>query len=119
MRKLVKFYILLTWSFFILTLIAMPMPEYDGNQTSYYDKVVHVFLFGIFNFLIYGFLREYEKINFKSRLLISFSLSVVYSALCEYIQLFVPGRDTSELDFIAGVFGVFIVSIILYGREKK
>jgi len=119
MAKLAKFYILLVWTLFILSLIAMPMPEYNGNQISYYDKFVHLFLFGTFNLVLYGFLREFKKISSKTNLLVSLSASIIYSALCEYIQLFVPGRDTSELDFLAGVAGALIVSFVLYERSRK
>lgn len=119
MRKLAKFYILLTWTFFILALIAMPMPEYEGDQISYYDKIIHVFFFGIFNYFLFKFLKEFKSVNLKTNILISLSLSIIFSALCEFIQLFVPGRDTNELDFIAGMFGSLIVSVFLYGRTKK
>lgn len=118
MKRLAKSYILLYWTLFILILISLPMPEYGGNQVSYYDKFVHVFLFGAFNFFLYIFLDEFEKISKRSKILISLSLSIIFSGLCEYIQLFVPGRDTSELDFLAGVLGALAVSIFFYARKK-
>jgi len=53
MKKLKK-YLLYIWALIILALTTFPVPEYEGTIEKYYDKIAHLFLFGILAYLIYG-----------------------------------------------------------------
>ena len=104
----------------ILVLLLWPMPAYEAHGVSYYDKVVHVFLFGFLAFLLSYTLRAVPGYNWLTRLLISSFFSIIYAGLGEYFQTLVPGRMSSELDFIAGVAGVVASQAIIcvfYGKK--
>lgn len=113
MLKKNKISILLFWTLFVFFLIATPLPEYDGTIEKLYDKVAHLFFFGIFSGLLALILLE-TKLKRYEIFFVSFSAGIVYSALCEVVQIYVPGRDVSDLDFIAGIIGAFIFSFLGY-----
>lgn len=112
-------YLLLFWAVFVFVLIAWPMPEHNGNVITFYDKIVHAFLFGIFYFLLFIFLKEKNKFKNSQIYLFSFFSATVYSALGEFIQIYIPGRTASEYDFFAGLVGIFIFLIITYVQFGK
>ncbi len=93
----------------------MPVPDIGITSENYYDKIVHVFLFGIFSYLFYFNLRS----KFFKKILFSAGVGVIFSLLIELLQLFVPGRDASFLDFLAGVIGVLVFLTIAYAKNKK
>ncbi|OGF27391.1 hypothetical protein A2303_05380 [Candidatus Falkowbacteria bacterium RIFOXYB2_FULL_47_14] len=117
MKLFIRAYILFCWVGTIFILIAWPMPEYEGTVTTYYDKAAHALLFGVLSFLIFSFLSEFKRINALFAILSSFVLSALYSAFCEYVQSFVPGRDVSRYDLFAGLSGAALACIFAYGKS--
>jgi VanZ family protein len=111
--------LLIFWTLFVFVLIAWPMADYYGTVVTYYDKIIHAILFGVFYYLLFILLKEKTSFSFLKIYLISFLSAVFYSALGEFIQTYVPGRTVSEYDFFAGVFGIFLFSILTYVRYKK
>jgi len=108
-KNLVK-YALIFWSILIFVLTTFPMREYNGTVETYYDKVAHFFLFGIFSFLLILFLRDSFK---KKKLFVVGVISATtYSIVIEFMQVYIPGRSASELDLFAGIFGSFCFSFI-------
>jgi VanZ family protein len=119
MISLGRYYLVFCWAFIIFILISAPMSEYEGYQFTYYDKLVHVFLFGIFAYLIVyalhpGLARKKVRIEFI--LILSFLISMAYAGFSEYIQTFIPGRDTNIFDLLAGAIG--IITALLYAYKQ-
>lgn len=114
-----RFYLLLCWALAVFMFLTMPLPDYQGPDNSYYDKVIHAILFGILALLIVRVLVLFNKLNWLLIISLSVLLSAVYSGLAEYLQAFIPGRTVSEKDFLAGMIGVFIASIIAYEKYQK
>ncbi|MFH0892674.1 MAG: VanZ family protein [Candidatus Falkowbacteria bacterium] len=117
MKIFIRAYILFCWVGTIFILIAWPMPEYEGTVTTYYDKAAHTLLFGVLSYLVYSFLSEFKRINTVFAILSGFVLSALYSAFCEYVQSFVPGRDVSQYDLFAGLAGAALASVFAYGKS--
>ena len=109
--------ILVIWSLIILILTGFPLPEYNGTVETYYDKIVHVFLFGIFSFLV--FVNLFKKYKKKKAVIISFLSGVAYSSFVEIMQNYVPGRDPNKLDLLAGVLGIILFLNIAVLKYKK
>ena len=112
-----RWYILIAWFLFVFVIISFPMPEYEGEVVTLYDKVVHLFLFGIFAYLlVYNIYPNKDILKISSKLILAscFIISVFYAGLAEYWQNFIPGRTVSEYDFFAGVIGVILFEIIAY-----
>lgn len=99
------------WAAFVLTLVSWPMPDFQGTEEKIYDKIVHVILFGVFTFLFLNLASL--KCDKPRRYFGAFVVGTLYAAIGEFIQRFVPGRDVSEKDLIAGVIGV-VLAIIIY-----
>lgn len=135
--------ILFTWVVVILLMLLSPMP-YSGvdENVSLADKIVHAFLFGVLTFLIHYLLRvknhgiviNPNKKSLQSKkkktilvwinnspviriFLIATIFSICLSVLLEYIQMYVPGRSSNDLDFIASVIGIILMLLFIYGAE--
>lgn len=117
-QKIIK-YSLYFWLIFVSVLTLSPMEEYNGTVETYYDKVAHFFLFGIFSFLLYCYLRK--KIYKTKFFIVSITAGTAYSLIVEFLQIYIPGRNASELDFFAGVFGSLCFSFIavMIFKNKK
>ena len=118
MKKLARFYILLSWSMFILIMISFPTPPYDGTVISWHDKVFHILLFGVFCYLMAKFLALYSWPKILT-LAIAGLLATGYSLGGEYLQGFIPGRTVSIYDFYAGLAGIVLGLAISYVRFKR
>lgn len=110
---------MLSWSVFVLILIVWPAAEYDSTVFTWYDKFGHAFLFGIFSYLLADVIAAEKKTGLMFTALFALIIGVAYSALCEFIQKFVPGRSVSEYDFFSGVIGIVLAVIIFYARYKN
>lgn len=114
-----RFFIFLCWTAAVFSMIIMPMPVYEGNTVTYYDKVIHAIMFGGFAFLFVYAFSAFKKYNLKLLILISILLGTLNAGFSEYIQEFVPGRTVSELDFLGGMIGIFISALLSYEIFKK
>jgi len=107
---------LIVWSILILVLTCVPMPDYAGEKETYYDKIAHIFLFGIFAYLFF------YNLSFKNqakKIVLSFIVAISFSLMIEFFQTFVPGRDANELDFVAGVLGIGLFLVLVFFKERK
>jgi VanZ family protein len=111
-----RLYLVFCWAIVIFILISAPMPEYVSYKTTFYDKGVHVILFGILAYLIVYALGGDKNKRLGLIFLTSFFISILYAGLSEYVQMFIPGRDVSEFDFMAGVSGVILALVYAYGK---
>jgi predicted adenine nucleotide alpha hydrolase (AANH) superfamily ATPase/VanZ family protein len=120
MKKLAKLYLVLCWAFFIFALLSASMRRTDDlSEITFYDKGIHFILFGILSFLIILAGMEFKKIDFKIAAFIGFFLSFFYALACEYFQKFVPGREASIWDLLAGIIGtVFAVAYAFFMFHK-
>jgi epoxyqueuosine reductase len=121
MAKLVRFYLILCWAFFIFVSLTTPLPISSEPQEkiNIFDKGVHFILFGVLVWLIIRAGLEFKKINFKILAITAFIISFVYAAACEYFQIFVPGRDLSGFDLAAGILGMIAAIIVYFNFLKK
>ncbi|MCD6111637.1 MAG: VanZ family protein [Bacteroidales bacterium] len=115
------------WGIFMLVLTGIP-GNYFPRIPSFLelfspDKLVHVFLFLVFCFLIlYGFIKQYSfGENRYKYILITFFIGVVYAGLTEIFQIYIfVGRNGNIYDFIADSFGCILgISIFLLLYRKK
>ena len=107
------------WAFLVLFLIAFPTPEYEGVKITWYDKIIHIIMFGGFSYLLIYSLAASRLKKFLLILFFGLSAGILYSAFGEFIQSFVPGRTVSEYDFYAGVAGSFLFTVIAYVKFRK
>ena len=116
--RLIKFYIMLTWSVVILKLTVFPIEEKFNiiSKIPQIDKMVHLFLFGVLTFLLIIFFTDIlsKKLARSNFIFIpSLVISSSYSGLIEYYQQFVPSRYPSWADFLAGFLGGVLVIFLI------
>ncbi len=118
---------LIIWTIIILVLTTFPMQEYNGVEEKYYDKIAHGIFFGIFACLVFINIFKNNKTKNIKIYFISLIISVLYSGLIEVLQFYIPGRNPSELDLLAGAFGsvlflcifVKILKLLYYYKYNK
>lgn len=109
----------LCWAFLIFKLTSFPIYAKQEIGYSFSDKFVHLFLFAVLTYLLFNLFKEFFK---KNQLILATSIlaSVSYSLLTEYVQIFVPGRDSSQADFLAGATGTLLTILFIkyFSRPK-
>ncbi|MBK7142409.1 MAG: VanZ family protein [bacterium] len=96
------------------------IPNLSGPKLSDFggDKLIHCLEYGIFTWLI---LRSLESmptgVGRTGLILFAIGLAAAYAGLDEYLQSFVPGRDSSVADFAADTVGSVLVALVW--RSKK
>lgn len=83
------------------------------------DKVLHFIAYGVLAGLIYRACRKSQKIFiFQKAYFISVICSIIYGFLDEFHQFYIPGRQTSEWDFIADALGAIVAIVIILQYRK-
>ncbi len=84
--------------------VALLTPASALPQTDIWDKLEHAGAFAGLAFL--GFIAFPERTNVW-RLVLAL---IAFGSVCELLQMFVPGRDSSLEDAIANALGVLLTS---------
>ncbi len=107
------------WQFLMLAIFiqssigSLKLPDIEFDLA---DKFLHFFAFGILGILTARGLR-----NSKNRILkenytsLTFLICIIYGALDETHQYFVPGRHSSWEDWIADILGI-VIMVWIYKR---
>ncbi|MCD4761695.1 VanZ family protein [bacterium] len=103
------------WTLLVFLLISFPMAEYEGDVVTYYDKIAHIIMFGLFSFLLANYLSTIKRLRNSLIVAISILAGAMYAGMAEYLQIFIPGRTVSEYDFFAGLIGVALAQFLSYG----
>ena len=86
------------------------------------DKIPHAFVFCVLTILAYRAFLHQEVIRplARSPLFSAFLFSMIYGAIDEFHQYFVPGRHTDFWDIVADAVGAFIgLSIVYLSRRRE
>ncbi|RJP22647.1 MAG: VanZ family protein [Candidatus Omnitrophota bacterium] len=124
-RILVRFWLpVLAYMGFIFYLSSRSQFPVDVPEWFYYfDKCVHMVLFGCLGFL---FLRawlqgEYSRISFFA-ILVTIIFTTLYGISDEFHQSFVPGRTPDAQDVIADAVGAILACVgvaVFYKNKSK
>lgn len=88
-------------------------PEID---ITFFDKIVHMCLFGTHAFLLAGYLTKRNSIppdNYRY-LAGAILLSFLFGLFIEITQYFIPERSFELLDLVANFFGILLGILIFY-----
>jgi VanZ family protein len=116
----------LVWALIILVLTGIPGKYIPEVKTFWdwlsYDKLVHLFMFGTFSFLLLNGLREqYFNSRYRLYYVAGFViLSMAYGLLTEVLQARVfIGRDGNVYDFLADSVGAILGWLVFHLRYRK
>ena len=102
-------FILMAAGIFVLSSLPAPHEKLPLPQA---DKVFHFFAFILLTMLAYGTLRE-SKVKGKARIILwAITMGIIYGALDEIHQFYVPGRECSFWDWLADAAGAAIGAIV-------
>ena len=119
----------LVWTLLIALLTLLP-GNYIPKVTTFFDwlgpdKLIHVFLFGTYTYLLLEGLNKQSKYVFlqKYPVFTSLFIGIVFAIFIETMQrLVIPGRNGNIYDFLADMLGCFLGYIswyIIRRNEKK
>lgn len=120
---------LLIWTLIIVLLTLTP-GNYIPKITSFLDwlspdKIVHLFLFGIYAILLFeGIRRQSWNLYLRKKAVFTgFWVGMVFAIFTEVMQKYViPGRNGSYYDFLADTLGLFVGYVswrIIRRNDKK
>ncbi len=115
----------IVWSLIILILLGLPdnnLPDISFLNIPYFDKIVHIFLFLVFLFLLAYWFAKQNRFNILHQkfLLLSLLTGVIYGGLTEILQEVVFIERTSNFfDFIADVAGCLIGLLFFFFLKEK
>ncbi|MDP3446315.1 MAG: VanZ family protein [Ignavibacteria bacterium] len=114
------------WGLIILLLTGLP-GTYFPTVTTFWDwaspdKIVHLFIFGVFTFLVlYGNRTQYFGSKKRFTIVLAALTGIAYGGITELLQYYLfVGRDGNIFDFLANVAGCFsgIGIFMLFFRKK-
>jgi len=116
----------LVWALIILVLTGIPGTYIPEVKTFWawlsYDKLVHLFMFGTFSYLLLnGFREQYFNSRYRLYYVAGFVvLSMAYGLLTEVLQAHVfRGRDGNVYDFLADSAGAILGWVIFRLKYRK
>jgi len=110
----VKFLLALAWALLILVLMTASLagPESAAKGFTVSDKLIHIFLFGVLAALLFNFWRGFKRWPLRLIYLASFLSAAAWAYGCEYLQRFVPLRNSSLYDFAFALGGIILALFI-------
>jgi epoxyqueuosine reductase len=116
----IKIYLVAGWSFFIFSLLVMPLSA-ESTAPIGFDKIVHIFLFGMLGYLLIRLLGDELNLRRYKNVIIANVIVLAYALFLEYLQQFVPGRNPAYADLLAGLAGSLATTAawFYYGKSKK
>jgi VanZ family protein len=109
------------WAAAIFVASHIPSEEFPF-QIEISDKIIHAAVFFVFTALVHRALLFQQASDWlrTNSLAASIVIGIVYGALDEFHQSFVPGRNMSGLDLLADAIGSLAYGLVwrLRGRRK-
>ncbi len=114
-NKYVNYALPIIWMIFIFILSSRSsFPAHlTKNQYQYASSLAHIFLYIILTFLIANALTT-AKVKFKHALLNAFIIAIIYGALDEWHQAFVPGREARLSDWLLDIVGSLVAGNLFW-----
>jgi VanZ family protein len=106
--------VLCLWTAVLVVLLTIPLAENPVPHTGvfrHWDKIAHVFLFGVTGFVnIFG-ARFFHRFGPRLSFGLAFSLFLAFGT--EFAQSFLSYRTADVFDLLANLLGIFL-GILLY-----
>jgi len=107
-------------AFFIFIGSSIPSEYFPSISIFEEDKLIHFVLFFALSFLTHRAIKFQTRYPYLSKYALGASLlfTIVYGALDEFHQTFVPGRFPDLLDLLADSLGALFCFLALYIWSK-
>lgn len=113
-KRLIIIYFLVCWGAASAIVMFHPMPDISPQvqRITFYDKAAHLVIFFVIAFLFALLFNTFEKTLKKYAFAAGAAISIFFAFLSEYAQVAIPGRSPGVLDFISGLAGALIGSVL-------
>jgi len=103
--------------FAVSSISKLPTPDLG---IAYLDKLVHFGEYFIFLLLMHRALAN-RPVNLAGFWLYfpAIAVSIIFAALDEYHQSFVPGRDADLYDLLSDSIGIILAAVLLFLLHKR
>lgn len=102
--------------YIVSSISRLPTPDLG---LTFADKLIHVIEYGLFCYFGLRAMRNPPlELSLRLAYPLATAVTVVYAALDEYHQSFVPGRNADVIDLLADSFGA-LVALLLYHIVKE
>jgi VanZ family protein len=106
----------LLWAGVILFGTSLPQ-DVVPVQTSQFDKIAHFSIYTVFSYLL---TRQLLDITTRWRsAAIAVAIAVVFGALDEWHQRFIPGRSTEFADWLADSAGAVVGALVCVAVARR
>jgi len=110
--------VLLLWIVLIFWLSLDPAPPVPEPRIIGWDKFLHVIAYGCLTFFAGWAINGIAPLNKSYWFLIAFA-SIILGGSMEFLQMAFTNNRTAEFtDFLADVFGVGIVLVIIFSTRR-
>lgn len=112
----VPFVVYASLIFIVSSFSKLPTPDLG---LTFADKIIHLIEYGLFSLLaLRGLLHPPVCLSTAIAYSLAIGITVIYAALDEYHQSFVPGRNADAFDVLADIFGA-ILALLIYHIVKR
>lgn len=116
---LISTFLIIFYPMIIILVISMLLDP--AEKAFALDKLTHFAIFSLLTYVIYFTFSYQDKVWFlkKHRQSLTIIFALLIGASIEFIQLYMPTRNTSIFDMIANLCGIlFTVLIIKYSPRR-
>lgn len=94
------------WAALILVLTSVPLPGAAPGAPGGADKAAHLFLYGVLGWQV---MRGAQRAGGSRRnVLVAVAAAMLFAALDEWHQGWLPRREPEMMDWVADVVGLFL-----------
>ncbi|MCK9595646.1 VanZ family protein [Candidatus Pacearchaeota archaeon] len=101
----------------IFVFSSIPGSSMSNIKNIWPSRIYHMVVFFLFNFLLFILIKK-EKIDTK-QVIIPIIISLIYAALDEIHQMFVPFRGAGITDWLTDSLGIFASAIVYFYYFRK
>jgi len=105
----------------MILLLVISMLLDPAEKAFALDKLTHFGVFSLLSYVIYFTLTYQDKVWFlkKHRQGLTIIFALLIGASIEFVQLYMPTRNTSIFDMIANLCGILFTVLIIKHSPKR
>ena len=121
MKRFVSHHIpALLYAALIITLSSIPRADLPEIALLRADKLLHFAEYAVFAVLIYRSMSDLFGVHRLALVFwVSSGITILFAAIDEFYQKYVPGRHSDAADLILDIAGAVLILFLLWYRQKK
>lgn len=110
----------LLYAAIILSLSSLPRVDLPELAILRADKLLHFAEYAVFAVLIYRSMSNLLRNHyFRYIFWASLAIVMVFAAIDEFYQSYIPGRNSDPVDLLVDILGAALILFLLWYRQKR